>query len=263
LSRLTSLRIGLTAAVFAPTLAFIGLALSASAPLVLRVESVSVEIQRQDIWGAVVRATNLTGHPVRPHFADDSEGQLSSYWTIDSGPATLRGGHSALYILSSPNLGTNPGLDTPFVISAVSAAPDALSTSPAYLARKFHIVLTPSAVNGPVPVGRSIVFHAQIENASGVPVRASGIRVAMWAVVLAQSGSQHAEASINGFPNTKHVVFARTTSNGSATFRVLDLAPEGTHSPPVYLLSWIHPKNSYNYGYSGPVEVKWSSPATR
>jgi len=263
LSRLTSLRIGLTAAVFAPTLAFIGLALSASAPLVLRVESISVEVQRQDIWEAVVRATNLTGHPVRPHFADDSGGQLSSYWTIDSGPATLRGGHSALYILSSPNLGTNPGLDTPFVISAVSAAPDALSTSPAYLARKFHIVLTPSAVNGPVPVGRSIIFHAQIENASGVPVRASGIRVAMWAVVLAQSGSQHAEASINGFPNTKHVVFARTTSNGSATFRVLDLAPEGTHSPPVYLLSWIHPKNSYNYGYSGPVEVKWSSPATR
>ena len=263
LSRLSSLRIGLTAAVFAPTLAFVGLALSTTAPLQIRIESVGVEVQRQDIWKAVVRVTNLTGSAVRPHFADDAGGQLSPYWTIDSGPAALPAGHSALYILSSPNLQTNPLLSTPFVMSAVSAAPDAISTSAVYQARSLHVVLSPSQVNNPVPVGHAVVFRAQIQNSSGVPIRRRGITVALWVTVLGEFGSQHSEASINGLPDTKHVAFAPTDAAGVATFRVLNLAPEGTRSPPAYVLSWIHPTDSYNYGYSAPVAVKWYASITR
>ena len=176
LSRLRGLRIGLTAAVFAPTLAFVGLALSATAPLQIRVESVSVEVQRQDIWRVVVRATNLTRNPIQPHFALDPLGQLTPYWTIDSGPAVLQGGHAARYVLSSPNFEANPPITTPFVISAVAASPDSISTTAVFQARRLHVVLTPSEVDNPVPVGQVVVMHAQVENSSGVPVSIAGSR---------------------------------------------------------------------------------------
>jgi hypothetical protein len=262
LSRLRGLRIGLTAAVFAPTLAFVGLALSATAPLQIRVESVSVELQRQDIWRVVVRATNLTRNPIQPHFALDPVGQLTPYWTIDSGPAVLQGGHAARYVLSSPNLEANPLITTPFVISAVAASPDSISTSAVFQARRLHIVLTPSEIDNPVPVGQVVVMHAQVENSSGVPVSIAGIQVALWRTAFGAGRALKSHASINGRPPIKGVAFADTNGSGVATFHVNDLVPEGTRSPPVYLLSWIQPKNSYPYGYSTPVEVKWYSPTS-
>jgi hypothetical protein len=259
-SRLKGLRIGLTAALFAPTLAFVGLALSTTAPLQLRIESVTVELQRQDIWRVVVRATNLTGSPVQPHFASDAVGQLSPYWTIDSGPAILQGEHTALYSLSSPNLQSNPSVITPFVISAVSTTPEAISTSAVFLATNLHVVLNPSQFDNAVPVGQAVVIHAQLENLSDVPVPIAGIAVELWTTTLGVNGGVISHASINGQPTTKRVVLARTNAAGVATFRVRDLVPEGTRSAPVYVLSWIHSKRAYNYGYSLPVELKWYSP---
>jgi uncharacterized membrane protein len=258
--RLHSLRVGLTAALFVPALAFAALALSTPAPLQLHVESVGVEVELQDIWQVVVRATNVTERPIQPHFALDSAGQLSAYWTIDSGPATLPRGKTALYILSSPNLQTSPGITTPFVISAVSAGPDSISTSAVFQAANDHVVLTPSQFNNPVPVGEVVVMHAQIENSSHVTVPRAGIRVALWRTALGEKGALRSWASINGQPPTERVAFARTNAAGVATFRVRDLAPEGTRSAPVFLLSWIPSKTSYNYGYSAAVEVKWYSP---
>ncbi|HXZ83637.1 MAG TPA: hypothetical protein VED84_07895 [Acidimicrobiales bacterium] len=258
--RLKSLRIGLTAAVFAPTLAFVGLALSATAPLELRVESVSVQVSLQSIWGISVRATNLTGSPIQPHFALDTIGELTPYWTIDSGPAILHGGQTAFYEISSPSLQNNPEVSAPFVVSAVSAAPDAISTSPVFQAAGRHVELTPNEVDNPVPVGHVVVFHAQIENVSDVPLAIRGIKVALWKVILGEHQTLHSKASVNGLPIIKRVAFARTNAAGVATFRVLDLVPEGTRTAPVYFLSWIVSKHSYNYGYSNPVEVKWYSP---
>ena len=196
-----------------------------------------------------VRATNETGNPVRPQFALNSTGQLSSYWTIASGPTVLAAGRTALYSLSSPNLQTSPSLTMPFVISAVSASPDAVSTSQVFQAVDRILVLTPREVDNPLRVGRTIVFQAQIENSVGIPLPVAGVRVGLMQRVLGESHHFQPTASLNGQPATNPVAYARTNAQGVATFRVRDMVPTGTRSAPLFLRAWIPVIHSYPYGY--------------
>ena len=251
-----------TAAVFAPTLAFVGLALSTTAPLQIRIESVGVEVQRQDIWKAVVRVTNLTGSAVRPHFADDAGGQLSPYWTIDSGLAALPAGHSALYILSSPNLQTNPLLSTPFVMSGIGSAGRDLDKRGVPGEKPSRRAVpepgeqpSPSRTHGGLPRSDpKLVWCSHTETRHhGGTVGDRSRRI--WFAALGSFDQRPAGHQARRI--------APTDAAGVATFRVLNLAPEGTRSPPAYVLSWIHPTDSYNYGYSAPVAVKWYASITR
>jgi hypothetical protein len=200
---------------------------------------------------------------VRPQFALNSGGQLSPYWTIASGPTVLAAGRTALYSLSSPNLETSPSLTTPFVISAVSASPDAVSTSQVFQAVDRILVLTPREVDNPLRVGRTIVFQAQIENPVGIPLSVAGVRVALLQRVFGESHHLQPTASLNGQPATKPVAYALTNAQGVATFRVRDLVPTGTRSAPLYLRAWIPVMHSYPYGYSNTVEVKWYAPSSQ
>jgi hypothetical protein len=260
---LHGLRVAWAAVLFAPALAFGGLALTATAPLRLHIESVGIESALQDVWRVSVRATNETGNPVRPQFALNSTGQLSSYWTIASGPTVLAAGRTALYSLSSPNLQTSPSLTMPFVISAVSASPDAVSTSQVFQAVDRILVLTPREVDNPLRVGRTIVFQAQIENSAGIPLSVAGVRVGLMQRVFGQNHHLQPTASLNGQPATKLVAYALTNAQGVATFRVRDLVPTGTRSAPLFLRAWIPVRHSYPYGYSNTVEVKWYAPSSR
>ncbi len=259
---LQGLRVAWAAVLFAPALAFGGLALTATAPLRLHVESVGVESALQDVWRVSVQATNETDSPVRPQFALNSGGQLSSYWTIASGPAVLTAGRTALYSLSSPNLQTSPSLTTPFVISAVSTSPDAVSTSQVFQAVDRILVLTPREVDNPVRVGHTIVFQAQVENPVGVPLSVAGVKVGLLQRVFGESHHLQPTASLNGLPASKPVAYALTNAQGVATFRVRDLVPTGTRSAPLFLRAWIPVMHSYPYGYSNTVEVKWYAPSS-
>jgi uncharacterized membrane protein len=259
---LHGLRVAWAAVLFAPVLAFSGLALTATAPLRLHIESVGIESALQEVWRVSVRATNETGSPVRPRFALNSGGQLSSYWPIASGPTVLAAGRTALYSLSSPNLQTSPSLTTPFVISAVSASPDAISTSQVFQAVDRILVLTPRQVDNPLRVGRTIVFRAQIENPVGVPLSVARVRVELMQQVFGQSHHLQPTASLNGQPAAKPVAYARTNARGVATFRVRDLVPTGTRSAPLFLRAWIPVMHSLPYGYSNTVEVKWYAPSS-
>jgi uncharacterized membrane protein len=263
LKRLASLRVVLTTALFAPSLAFLGLALSATAPLQLRIESVQVVSAQQGVWSVSVRVTNRTGNPIRPHFADNSGGQLSAYWDVDSGPAVLPGGQTALYVVSSPDPGTNPGILTPFVMSAVSPCPEAISTSQVFQVVNRFLVLTPRQVDVPVPSGHTVVFRAQVENANGIPRPIAGIQVTLKQTALTKHGRQRPRASINGQPLAKRVVTALTNRRGIATFRVRGFVAATTGGAPIYFRSWISAKHSFPYGYSNIVEVTWSSPTPK
>ncbi len=258
--RRKSLQVVLATALFAPTLAFLGLALSATSPLQLRIQSVNVESALQGVWKVSVRVTNRTAGPVRPHFALDTNGQLSPYWAVESGPAVLLGGETAVYALRSPNPQANLAVTAYFVVSAVSASPDAISTSQVFQAVHRRIVLTPRKVIAPIPTGHTILFEAQIENAAGVPLSIVGIPVAMRQSAGGEGGRLRATASINGAPTTRGTVTALTDDQGVATFRVRGFVPAGTGSASLFFRTWISSKHSYSYGYSNIVEVTWSSP---
>jgi uncharacterized membrane protein len=263
MKRLASLRVVLATALFAPSLAFLGLALTAPAPLQLRIESVQVVSAAQGVWSVSVRVTNRTENPIRPHFAYNSGGQLSPYWEVDSGPAVLRGNQTALYVVSSPDPGTNPGILTPFVMSAVSPSPEAISTSQVFQVVNRIVVLTPREVETPVRSGHTIVFQAQVENANGIPLAIAGILIALKQSALTKHGRQRPGASINGQPFAKRVVTALTNRRGIATFRVRGFVATTTGGAPIYFRSWIQAKHSFPYGWSSIVEVTWSSPTPK
>jgi len=260
---LARIRLAWAAVLFAPALAFIGLGLTAAAPLALRIQSVDVAASLGGVWQVSVRATNETASPVRPHFASNSNGQLSSYWAIDSGPQVLAGGQTATYSLSSPNLQASPSPITPFVISAISASPDALSTSQTVQAVNRVVVLTPREVVNPVAVGHTVVFQAQIANPVGVPQPVADVRIQMVERIFGQRHHVQATASLNVEPPTRHVFFAMTDDRGTGTFRIRGVIPSGTRSAIAVVRCRIPVGNSGSYGLSNPVEVKFYEPQSR
>jgi uncharacterized membrane protein len=263
MKRLASLRAVLTTALFAPSLTFLGLALTAPAPLQLRIESVQVVSAVQGVWSVSVRVTNRTENPIRPHFAVNAGSQLSPYWEIDSGPAVLRGNQTALYVVSSPDPGTNPGIFEPFVMSAVSPSPETISTSQVFQVVNRFLVLKPGEADIPLLSGHAIVFQAQVENANGIPLAIAGIKVTLKQKALGKHGRQLPRASINGQPSTMRAVTVLTNRRGIATFRVRGFVAVTTGGAPIYFRSWITAKHSFPYGYSNTVEVTWSSPTPK
>lgn len=242
----------------APCLACIGLALSASAPLRLRIESASVEENLGDIWQVKLQATNLTAKAVNPHFALNSAGQLSEYWNIESGPRVLGARSSAVYELSSPNLATNPAVSTAFVMSAVMSKPDSVSTSPTYQEVDKAVWLNPSQVDGLVPVGQSVVFRAQLENSStGSPIHQAGILIELTQLVLGEHGPIRGPALVSGRKPNLRFSIERTDAKGVATFRVRDTDLSGLLNHPIWFRAFIYSPKSFSYGSLNAVEVRW------
>jgi hypothetical protein len=256
------LRIGLVSLLFAPAMACVALALTATSPLRVRIQSVGVESNLDDIWQVVVRVSNLTINPVTPHFALNSAGQLSGFWNVESGPTVLNGRATAVYTLSSPNLLSDPSVNTPFVISAVLSNPDSISTSPSFLTVNRAVSLSPSEIDYLVPVGRTIVFRAQLENGTNnSPISQAHVPIAMEQLILDETHVTYGDASINGEPTRKHLVVAETNSSGVATFRVRVTDVTGVYDHPIYLRAFIYSKRSFSYGASDGVLVMWHSTA--
>lgn len=245
-------------ALVAPCLACVGLALSASSPLRLRIESASVEENLGDIWQVKLRATNITPNAVKPHFALNSAGQLSAYWNIESGPKVLPARSSAIYALSSPNLVTNPGISTPFVMSAVTSEPNSISTSPTYQQVNKAVWLNPSQADGLIPLGQTVVFRAQLENSStGAPIARAGVPIELTQLILGEHGPIRGRALINGRkPNIRSSI-QRTNAKGIATFRVRDTDLSGILNHPIWFRAFIYSRKSFSYGSLNAVEVRW------
>ena len=245
-------------ALFVPALAFVVLALVASPPLHLRIETASVEENLGDIWQVTARVTNLTDRPVVPHFALNSGGQLSQYWNIESGPRELLAHSSATYKLSSPNLVTNPGVSTPFVMSAVVSNPDSISTSRVFQAVRYAVWLNPSEVNRLVPEGQTVVMKAQLENsATTSPIHKKGVPIELTQLVLGERGAKRGPAIIDGTKLSKGVAISYTNNMGTATFRVRDYNLTGLFNHPIWFRAFVYSRHSYSYGSLNAVEVRW------
>jgi len=116
-------------AVFLPTAGFLALALTTPAPLTLRVLSVTTNGQFERVWQIQVAVTNRSSSTVAPHFTAHSTSQLTPFWEVRHGPASLRSGQTASYTLVAPDVGSMPFITQPFVVQAVTAQPESISSS--------------------------------------------------------------------------------------------------------------------------------------
>ena len=114
-------------ALFAPAAALLAAALLVPAPLSLGILRVAVNRPDTAVVRLWVAVRNLTGEPLRPHFAINSSGQASPFWRIESGPAVLAAGADARYVLGA--IDVDPAIAGPFRLQAVTGSPRTLSSS--------------------------------------------------------------------------------------------------------------------------------------
>ena len=244
------------------SVAFVVLAIAAPAPLGIHIRSVETNGEFRSIWRMEIQVTNRSNQTLTPHFATDASGYLTTFWNVVSGPARLRPHQISLYTLVAPNVGSMPGVTQPFLLQAVTASPQTLSSSNLFTPEPFDSEISPSYVNRVVPLRQAVTLDVGLLSPYGAPVHQRGVRVALGQIVYALNDLLP-EAQINGEAQGKSPVTALTTGDGIAHFKIRDTQVQGGN--PLYFQAYIDPAQGFPYGYSRVVSVQWgdSSPTGR
>jgi hypothetical protein len=240
---------------FLAVLVFVGMALIARPPLAIKVRSMRTNGQFQSIWRIRARVTNRSREVLLPHFTTDSSGYMTGFWNVIEGPRRLQPGEGATYVLAAPNVGSMPGVTQSFLLQAVTASPDTISSSELLTPEPFTCTIVPNHVDRVVTLGHSVEFSVRLRSPYGALVHRRGVRVALGQIIYSQSQLVPAEARIDGAPEGQSPVRQTTNARGEATFRVTDWSPQGQ---PIYFQAWVVSKAGYPFGYSEVVDVLWS-----
>ena len=250
------------ASVFASAaVVFVTLALTSPPPLRIQLQAVQTNGQFRSIWQIRALVTNESHTPLRPHFATDASGYMTTFWNATAGPSRLRPGQSAVYTLDAPNVGSMPGVTQPFVLQAVTASPETISSSTLFTPEPFDCAISPNYVNRIVPMGRSVTLTVELRSPYGAPVHRRGVQIALSQVIYSQSALIPGEASINNAPEGQSPVVATSDGWGHAIFHIRDNSQQGGN--PLYFQAYVSPQNSFPYGYSDVVSVQWASSPSR
>jgi len=117
------------AALFVPTVACLGIAIGTPQPLSLTVAQPAVTRRGHVIATLKVRATNMSGHDIAPHFALSGDPGTSVEWVIKAGPATLAPGATAIYVIRPPYAAAAAPTSGPIKLRAFSGSPDTVSSA--------------------------------------------------------------------------------------------------------------------------------------
>ena len=219
--------------------AFLGVAAATPAPLALQIESVQTNGQLQGVWQIHVSVHNRSSRAITPHFATNSFGQVTTFWHVIRGPKTLGPQSTAEYVLDAPNLGSMPGITTPFLLQAVTDHPATISSARLYTPQPYSAYLVPDYVNRIVKVGRSVRFAVQLRSPYGAAVHKQGVRIALGQLIYGQTDLIPAEARINRGNIGESPVYARTNRDGIARFIVRSSTRANGNA--IYFQSWIAP----------------------
>jgi uncharacterized membrane protein len=238
-------------------LVFLALALTATPPLAITIKSVRTNGEFQGIWRIEAFVANRSHSRLKPHFATDSSGYMSSFWNVIGGPPALAPGESALYELVAPNVGSMPGVTQPFALHAVTASPETISSSTRFKPNPIGTYISPSYVNSVVPLGKAVTVTVQLRSPYGAEVHQSGVPIALGQVIHGQNALIMGEASINNAAEGRSPVIAQTDENGLATFRIRQNWNQDGY--PLYFEAWVDPPGGFPYGYSEVVSVQWGT----
>ncbi len=124
------------AALFVPALTWLALALATPAPLSITVISARSQPVENAVQSLHLLVRNDSARALRPRFATNTTaGQASTFWIVRRGPAVLPAGASATYDLAAPDLSAMPANGSPFLVEAVTASPETISSSSAFTQR--------------------------------------------------------------------------------------------------------------------------------
>ncbi len=202
-----------------------------------------------------ITATNSSNRTLHPHFTADIGGVLTAFWTRIQGPAKLLPHQSVTYTLAAPNFGAMPPISGGFQIMAFTARTETVTRSAIILPNTWHLTLSPTAINQPIPKSHLISFTVQILNRWDQPVHAGGIPVYLGQVIYAERGPQAGQSVINRGYVGETPVKALTNNQGRAHFTVRDVTP--TADPIYYEANLVNSQNFYPFGFSQIVPVRF------
>jgi uncharacterized membrane protein len=236
-------------------LLFVCLALTAGQPLTIRIRSLRTNGEFQAIWRIRARVANHSKAALVPHFTTDASGYVTGFWNVIEGPRRLQPGEKATYVLAAPNVGSMPRIEQSFLLQAVTASPDTMSSSRLLIPKPFACTIVPNHVNRVLAPGHSVELSVRLRSPFGALVHQRGVRVELGQIIYGQSQLVPAEARIDGAPEGQTPVERTTNSQGEATFRITDSSPQGE---PLYFQAWAVSKAGYQFGYSEVVDVLWA-----
>lgn len=244
----------LAALAFVPAAAVLGDAMATPSPLTLQITSVTTNGQFERVWRLAVEVHNRGGAPLSPHFATNSIGQMTPFWHQVAGPAAIGPHGRARYVLVAPNVGSMPGITTPFQLDAVTASPQTVSVARNFVTDPYSAWIYQSDVNRVLRKGASTTLTVQLRSPLGSAVHRAHVRVDLGQVIYGQGALIPSEAQINGAQVGQTPVSALTNRDGEATFVVRDDFPQGQ---PIYFQAWAVSPRGYPFGYSEVVSVLW------
>lgn len=228
-------------------------------PLDVRVVDSRSTGQMQSVSRITVEVRNRTDESLRPVFSVVNGGYLTSFWrpkgAADELQVEIAPGATRRVVLRAPNEQSMPGLASGYTVQAFTNEPAAVSASETVAPTRTRVVLTPSAVNRPQPVGAPVRLTARLVDALGNPLERAGEPVALGQTVYGQYGLLAGESSIEGRPAGQSPVFKRTDDRGTATFRVRGVHAQGE---PVMFQAWVAPERQMPTGYSNLVAVQFT-----
>ncbi len=250
-------RTGLLTAPIVAVVVLLALAVTSTPPLQIKLESIQTNGQFRSIWQIRALVKNQSVRSVDPHFATDASGYMTTFWNVTKGPRNLGPGKSAVYTLVAPNVGSMPGVTQPFVLQAVTATPESISSSTLFTPEPFDTAISPSFVNRVVHFGKSVTLRVALRSPYGAPVNQKGVPIALGQVIYAENALIPGEAEINGSAEGKSPVIASSDANGVATFHIVDSSAQGGN--PLYFQAYVAPRHGFPFGYSEVVSVQWAS----
>jgi hypothetical protein len=243
------------AAIGACFAATVALALTTPPPLRITIVDTHSTGQQGSIDGIRVRVTNTSAKSVEPHFTVIKGGYLTTFWyPLDGGAPAIAAHSTRTLFLRAPNTDSMPGLTGGFVLEAFTSQPATVSASRLVPPTSERLVLTPYAVDRPVPVGRTVQLTIQLVGRLGNPTRRAGVPVALAQVVYGQHALIPGESSIDGLPEGTTPVRRVTGADGAVHFLVRGVQPQ---RDPVFYQAWIAPRSDVPHGYSNLLSVQF------
>jgi uncharacterized membrane protein len=236
---------------------FLTLAWTTPAPLNIKIQSIQTNGQIRAIWKIKAIVSNSSSDGLTPHFATDASGYMTTFWNAVSGPRVLSPGERGVYTLVAPNVGSMPGVTQPFVLQAVTATPQTISSSGLFTPEPFESSISPSYVDRIVPLGSTVSLSVELRSPYGAPVHRRGVPVALGQVIYGQNTLIPGEAQIDDTPVGESPVIRLTNQSGEVTFRIRDSYVQGGN--PVYFQAYVDSPDGFPYGYSEIVSVQWSA----
>ncbi len=204
-----------------------------------------------------VQATNRTARVLHPAFTADEGGAVTAFWDPVAGPAALGAHASAVYTLDAPSFFANPPITGGFQMVAFTDGPPAASHTGAYVPSVLHLILSPAAVNAPVPVGQAVTVTAELVDRYDRPVRRANVPVYLGQIIYAQQGLEYGQAVINGSQPGQTPVRAFTNSAGVATFVIQGTLAKG--DPVSFEANLVNAQAFFPYGYSAILDIRFTA----